>query len=458
MPTKSAGGSRSGLGGPPIGAIGGISSVVIVSGTPFEKISSLTAMPSQGVTLDAANGTITCQVGGLYLLLLSGSFESTVNSVDIIGSIYVNGVASVPVEIGFQRDVSNSASIGSVAGFGTVTLSQGDVVDVRFDSTTSTTLDFSNFGLIVASKSAVIAPVFLHNVSPDLQGLGPGYIHLNQVEYDALRPQLTTDTTFYVSPTGSDVTGDGLIGNPFQTIQHTLDYISTLDTASYNVTVDLYAATGSGTVTYTEEIIITDLTGSGELILLGSVTSRDNAIIKPSDTSGLRTIDLSLVAATTVTLKDFKIDLATTTTANWQYGIFNEGVNKFITDGLWINGGISTGTGDRAYQLKRCAVDIKGVDNDPKFSGDIGYAFIFSLTCSANQIGPLAFDTDLLISVNKFALIQLLAVANFGNANYSTVAIPGQKYDVDGNSALQLVGKVLPGNTAGTTTNGGVAY
>jgi hypothetical protein len=54
------------------------------------------------------------------------------------------------------------------------------------------------------------------------------------------RTKLIADTTFYVSTTGSDITGDGSIGNPWLTGQNAfLQIISTYDGGGHNVTLQL---------------------------------------------------------------------------------------------------------------------------------------------------------------------------------------------------------------------------
>ena len=53
------------------------------------------------------------------------------------------------------------------------------------------------------------------------------------------RITLTANTTFYVNQsTGSDVTGDGTIGNPWQTAQFALDYVEALDCNNFQPTID----------------------------------------------------------------------------------------------------------------------------------------------------------------------------------------------------------------------------
>ena len=55
-----------------------------------------------------------------------------------------------------------------------------------------------------------------------------------------IRIQLTGNTTFYVSTTGSDITGDGSIGAPWKTLQFAWDTIcAAFDLQSFVATIQL---------------------------------------------------------------------------------------------------------------------------------------------------------------------------------------------------------------------------
>src|ERR1035437_3799200 len=62
-----------------------------------------------------------------------------------------------------------------------------------------------------------------------------------------VRTVLTADTTFYVATTGNDSTGDGSVGNPWATLQYTLNFVcSKLDLTGFNVHVQLVDGTYTG--------------------------------------------------------------------------------------------------------------------------------------------------------------------------------------------------------------------
>lgn len=59
-------------------------------------------------------------------------------------------------------------------------------------------------------------------------------------------PELSRDTTFYVATTGSDVTGDGSLGNPWATPQHAYDVVSGLELRGFVGQIQIAAGTYLG--------------------------------------------------------------------------------------------------------------------------------------------------------------------------------------------------------------------
>ena len=195
MPSKGPGGSRSGLGGIPTACLGGATVIADVNDTTPLVVDGLTAMPGQYMSWDASNGQIIIQVGGLYTVLVGGSFSSSATC-DLNAEIYVNDSPMLVVTAGFDRNISIQASLGSAPAGGTLTLAQGDVVDIRLvrDSGSDVDITFSYLYFWMQSQSAVIAPVYLHNSNPDLQGGAAGeYFHFEEAEHDTLAGLITGD-------------------------------------------------------------------------------------------------------------------------------------------------------------------------------------------------------------------------------------------------------------------------
>jgi hypothetical protein len=104
------------------------------------------------------------------------------------------------------------------------------------------------------------------------------------------RTLLTTNTTFYVATTGSNVTGDGTVGNPWATPQFAFDTIkATYDLAGYFVTIQHADGTYSAvdeTVFFLEEG--DGWIGAGEITFQGNAA--DNSLVKWTTTGASQTV------------------------------------------------------------------------------------------------------------------------------------------------------------------------
>lgn len=188
MSVLGPGGSRSGLGGQAGATLGGPNTLLGVSATPVIVI-NLVASAVFGITANATTGQMTVLNGGRYKVHVDCSFITSANNTLIAGAIYVNGVAEALLNVGIDRQMSASAAVGSASGSGILTLSQGDVLDVRFTSTVATSITFNRFAFNVQGEDAPIAPQVFHNISPDLQGgVTDEYYHQDVDEYKYLGP------------------------------------------------------------------------------------------------------------------------------------------------------------------------------------------------------------------------------------------------------------------------------
>lgn len=273
------------------------------------------------------------------------------------------------------------------------------------------------------------------------------------------REIITADRTYYISPTGSD-SNDGLTtGTPFLTIQKGLNQAAAIDSAIYNVIIDLYSATGTGTVTYTEELLPIDLLGSGSLTILGSASNRDNVILQPSDTAASKAIETIKMGKTLLIMQDFKINLATATASNYNYAVFGNGTNKLIVDGLHIVGGLGSGVGDRGLQIStNSIIEMYATNNNMKFSGQLGYPLSIGANTYFTYINNQTIDTSSLTLFITFIDTSFGAKINWAGVTASATAITGKKWSVIANSVLRYGAAIVPGNTAGTTATGGIVY
>ena len=105
---------------------------------------------------------------------------------------------------------------GGVAGTSTQASIAGNVV-----------ADVANFDKILSSADTNVQLAL-----ETIDGLTPAQIGAKEV--------FTSANTFYVdSVNGDDTTGDGSSGNPWETPQHAVDYITPYDNAGYNQTIQL---------------------------------------------------------------------------------------------------------------------------------------------------------------------------------------------------------------------------
>ena len=116
----------------------------------------------------------------------------------------------------------------------------------------------------------------------DTTQLADGAVTMDKIADDTVREIMTSDTTYYVSASGSD-SNDGLSsGAPFLTIQKAVDTIYEKDWNTYTPTIQLSGGSG----TFTENIVLDGVVLGlvGAVVLTGDTTTPSNYII--TSTSG----------------------------------------------------------------------------------------------------------------------------------------------------------------------------
>ena len=104
---------------------------VITSGGTYQAATGFTEGVSSGVTLDAANGTMTIDMPGMYRVVAAVSFIGT-PSETFSGHIFVDGVKED--KIGLERKLGQSGDVGSASFTGIIDADGGEVLTVRFTS------------------------------------------------------------------------------------------------------------------------------------------------------------------------------------------------------------------------------------------------------------------------------------------------------------------------------------
>ena len=255
------------------------------------------------------------------------------------------------------------------------------------------------------------------------------------------RERLTAVRTYYVRTDGNDL-NDGLAdtsGGAFLTIQKAYDVIvADLDTSGHDVDVEV----GNGT--YTAGLITTEpWVGGGQVTFRGDTVTPSNVFVSVSsagtscfETSGLLGGDLKLEGfktTTSVTALDCISHGAVGTVVlgameygeSVQYQIFaaaNASTIEMFTDYEISGGGIMHWLANVGALIQfDAAVTLTGT---PNFAAAFGY----SIRTGKIEIAGGSF----------------------------TGAATGKRHHADVNGVIVLSGKTLPGDSAGTTSDGGI--
>lgn len=154
-----------------------------------------------------------------------------------------------------------------------------------FSNTGATTLNVDGSGVTSLKKMGGVGLVALTAqdivVGGEYMAITDGTtLQLLNPTYGGVRQKLTAGTSFYVTTTGNDSTGNGTAALPWLTIQHAIDYISAnIDTGGFTATVNV--ADG----TYTDAVLVTSsFTGGGTVLLNGNTTTPTNCIVSCTGT------------------------------------------------------------------------------------------------------------------------------------------------------------------------------
>ena len=256
------------------------------------------------------------------------------------------------------------------------------------------------------------------------------------------RIALTANTTFYISTTGSDATGDGSVGNPWRTIQHGVDYIcNSLDLVNFHAILQLAPGT------YAENVIVRGYVSGALQTHVGFPTIKGDvanpsayvieggsgiAIFGGSISYGwlVQGVKLQATSGGTCVESDDAIHILLDSVEFGNAGIhcmaLYTGMIKFISNGYTISGGANVHLYSEAH----------------------------------GQIVAQPGHTNTLVGNPNFSLMFAAcfngSLINMRGQTYSGTAT-GKQYDVESGGVLMLAGTTLPGNVAGTNTGGFVS-
>jgi hypothetical protein len=322
-----------------------------------------------------------------------------------------------------------------------------DLGEIINDTTAKTTpADADTFGGADSAASSVLKKFSWANIKATILSwlVSKGF---------CIRETLTEDRTYFIKPGSGAVSGSGTLADPFTgedtaVLQYVFDLIGKLDISIYTVIVDLYSATGTGTVTYTLSVGLTlkSPLGSGNIYIIGNPSNQDSVIIDANGNSVFTNTPLGQ----TFVLKNFQMYDAATT----GYGLLMSNYGYIELDGIHFNG---IRYPARAA-INGARIGVFNRDNATKITGSPSFCFW------VNPQGELfisdgTLDTTALTSFNYFYLAENLGLIRMSNStNYTTTAIPGQKWYVLGNAVLDVNANTVPGNTAGVPAIGTSPY
>ena len=256
------------------------------------------------------------------------------------------------------------------------------------------------------------------------------------------REVLTAARTYYVDPVDGNDSNNGLsAGAPFQTIQHAVDAAAALDVNIYDVTIDLWTAAGTGTVTYsvTTPIELKQKLGAGKVIIRGNASDQTSVVI----TGGAVSNCISATDIDGYILKDLSFygDAANTKLAMTV-------VNASLTiDGVSFEDFLYGIYADRGTKIT-----LANTNHTITLAGSFTRPFNFRNSI-LNGVST-AFNTTGLTAFTHFILGSDLASFDLRASTYTKTSVSGAKYNLAMNSILSLSGVTLPGKSGGTSATG----
>ncbi len=242
------------------------------------------------------------------------------------------------------------------------------------------------------------------------------------------RKQLTANTTFYVTTTGNDSTGDGSVGAPWLTVQKAIDVLtSKYDGGGYNATINV----GSGT--FAGASITNPFIGGG-IIVNGNGAA--NTTIGVIYASSICSIQVQNYKASNLSGPALQAD---------QGGriVVGAGMNFGACSGehmLASNGGKIIRTA--AYTI----------------SGNASYHLRAGSGSFITESAAILVTVSTAIVVTAFALSTGSSMLDTPATSFTGSAVTGSRHSVTSNAVINVNGAgttFFPGSTAGSTATGG---
>lgn len=255
------------------------------------------------------------------------------------------------------------------------------------------------------------------------------------VQYSQVRIKLTTATTFYVSPAGSDVTGTGTIGNPWQSL--TFAYTSVqnaYDAAGFTITFNCTAGA------YAPFTCANAIVGQGLVVIVG------NGSTITVTTSAVGLINITGTASATVS----GFTLSATGAGAGSTGVFAGNGGTVALGAGMVFGVMTTGAHMAARTLGVLTSNV-----NYSITGGAGFHILATSGTIAVSAGTATL-TGTPAFATAFARATSGALINYAGAAISGAAT-GARYVVELNSVMSVGGSAtfFPGSVAGLIATGG---
>ena len=265
---------------------------------------------------------------------------------------------------------------------------------------------FPNVSGIPSSSNQLVNKAYVDSIGGSTGPTGPTGPTGSAGSTGPTGPSITfvkDNTEWWVSGNGSDITGDGSILNPYQTIQKAITVAEALPTSSANMGI-IYVAPGQ----YTENLTIT----KGYLTIQGADT-----LPVPTGTIKLNgNISIAIVGSDDLfgrqfNLSGFDITGTITDTSTAQHSISLKNIYSSANGvrNLYIN---STATNARTY-IVNCFFSQNGSATVPMIECNLGWILIENSNLSTSS------NTNCLL-ISGSALAVRVAFNTFENSNNST--------------------------------------
>jgi len=266
--------------------------------------------------------------------------------------------------------------------------------------------------------------------------------------------KLSGNLTIYVRSDGND-SNNGLTnsaGGAFLTIQGAWNAIFGLyDPAGFTITIQLgIIGTYAGAIFsgYNGAVILSGISGSESSCIINCPGSTANVINCQMQSVNIQHCTLSYTYNSTATTE------ATVICGGGGLLLIGPAVTYTCANNranLWEN--YSAGAGSTIIFVNGSTTTVAGAGLRNNFATTFAGALIEAGSSTVTTY----FASSGTIAYTAFASADLLSSQSWGEGNFAGFTATGARYASNRNSVIGLNGVTLPGSTAGTTANGGIA-